>query len=101
MAVLRMGFLVHYEDGANVEVVTDQRDVAAMERAEKVGFPTLVDTMPIVAFRFLAWHALRRTGGIDVKVSREDWDGTVIEVEPLDDGEAPGPGNAEASEGAS
>lgn len=78
---------VWYEDGTDTEVVCDQRDFAAFELAHKIGMPTALDACPMVFFRFIAWHGLKRTEVIDPKTSQAAWDKTVVEVEAVDEDE--------------
>jgi hypothetical protein len=98
MAVQRFELVVHGDDGSQVEVTADQRDIAAFERAEKVGFTRALDDMPMVFFRALGYFALRRTGKLDLKVTRTDWDEGIVEVE-LADEEPVDPTNQEAPAG--
>lgn len=68
-----------------IRVRADQRDMAAFELEYKVGTSTAIDDMQMVFFRFLGWHAARRTGKIPPDTKREEWLNTVIGVEPPDD----------------
>lgn len=81
MALTRQTLEVYYEDGREEVVQTDQRDQVALERKYKIGFLNALDSMPMQTWRFLGWAALRRTGVLEA-VPFEDWDKTIIAVEP-------------------
>jgi hypothetical protein len=68
-------------------VRADQRDMAAFELEYKIGTSRALDEMQMVFFRYLGWHAMRRTGKIDVSIGRDKWLENVYSVEPLDDEE--------------
>jgi len=76
-------------DGADepIQVRADQRDMAAFEVEYKVGTSTGIEEMQMTFFRFLGWHAARRTGKIPTNIKRDDWLETVIGVEPADEEE--------------
>jgi hypothetical protein len=95
MAVTRQALVIHYEDGTTAEALSDQRDMAAFEVAEKRSSVDAFESCPMLLFRFLGWHALRRTGQVDVKETREAWGDRVIEVEPVTGADAD-PGKPEA-----
>jgi hypothetical protein len=98
MAITRQTYRVWYEDETSVDVVVDQRDIAAFERAAGVGVNKAKDTMTIVMIRNVAYQALRRTGKLPAHAMKvEAWDQTVIEVEPLDDESVVDPTKAEAT----
>lgn len=89
MAATRIKLVITYDDGDREERVTaDQRDLAAFEGAKHVGWANAMDTMMFIAFRWVGWHALRRTGAIDVGLAQEKWDAGVVSVDP-DDEEVP------------
>lgn len=71
-------------------VRADQRDMAAFELEYKVGTSTAIDQMQMVFFRYLGWHAARRTGKIPREAKRDEWLDTVIGVEPVGDEEDEG-----------
>lgn len=100
MAATRLDLTVYYEDGTEVAVTADQRDIVVFERTEKVGFVNALEVMPITLFRFLGYQALVRTGGIPAGTAREAWEATVVAVDPADDDEGiADPGQPEASDG--
>lgn len=103
MAATRISMTVHYEDGTDVEVAADQRDIVVFERVERHGFVKALDDMPITLFRFLAYQALKRTGALTPpNATREAWEATVIDVEMPDDDEVtPDPGPPEAHDASS
>lgn len=70
-----------------IKVRADQRDMAAFELEYKVGTSTAIENMSMVFFRYLGWHAARRTGKIPADTKRDEWLDTVIGVEPPDDDE--------------
>jgi hypothetical protein len=70
-----------------IKVRADQRDMAAFELEYKIGTSTAIESMQIVFFRYLGWHAARRTGQISKDTRRDEWLDTVIGVEPPDDDE--------------
>lgn len=98
MAITTFALQVHYEDGTDESVVTDQRDFAMWE-VQEFGRP-MVDAMqatPHLFMRWCAWHALHRQKA--VKAPWSDWNGSVMEVEPLDDEPvSPDPGEPTATE---
>ena len=89
MALTRTPIEVYYIDDREDVVTSDQRDQVVLERKFKVGFLNALEDMPMQAWRFLAWAALRRTGAV-TDLGFEDWDKTVIEAAPQAD-EAVGP----------
>lgn len=95
MAITRQTYRVWYEDETYVDVVGDQRDMAAFERAAGIGVKAAQDKMTITMFRHIAYQALLRTGKLPPVakgvMKAEAWDATVIEVEPLNDEEAVDP----------
>jgi len=79
------------------QVRADQRDITAFEAASKIGFTRAMDEQPITFFRYIAWHALRRTGQIDVKTALADWSDRTESVDPVEDEPTPvDPGNTAA-----
>lgn len=100
MAATIFDLLIWEEEATEpVKVRADQRDMAAFEVEFKIGMTRAMDEAQVNFFRFLAWHALRRTGKTNLK--RLDWDKNVVEVEPAADEEPVGPGSTAASEGTS
>jgi hypothetical protein len=87
MAATRLKIEVWYVDDdpdldAPLSVWTDQRDMAAFEGAFKVGYLWAMDNQPATLFRWITWHALRRTGQLDPPDrSNAEWDKTVIAAE--------------------
>ncbi len=96
MALTRYDLEVYYEDGREDVVVSDQRDQVMLERRFKIGFFNALDDMPVQAWRFLAWAALRRTGKV-TELTFEDWDKTVIEATSPDEPEQVDPTQPGAS----
>lgn len=88
MAATRLRIEVWYDaddpDGDPTDVVwTDQRDMAAAELALRSGYLKLMEDRPANLFRWIAWHALRRTGQLSPSdISQGDWDKTVLAAEP-------------------
>jgi len=73
-------------------VRADQRDMAAFEVEYRIGTTKAIDEMSMTFFRYLGWHAARRTGKIQRKSDgtlpdRDEWLDTVIGVEPVDEEE--------------
>lgn len=68
-----------------IKVRADQRDMAAFEVEYKMGTSNAIENMQMVFFRFLGWHAARRTGKIPRDTKRDEWLDTVIGVEPADE----------------
>lgn len=97
MAITRQTYRVWYDDDSFVDVIGDQRDIAAFERAAGVGIKKAQETMTIVALRHIAYRALLRCGLLPAVakgvMKPEEWDKLVIEVEPLQDEEAVDPTN--------
>jgi hypothetical protein len=92
-------YRVFYEDGREVDVTADQRDIVVFERANGVGFAAAMDRMMITAIREIAFYALRRKGLVEQGLSVRAWSDTVIEVEPDPDAETVAdPGQPEARE---
>lgn len=92
-------------DGSDepLEVTADQRDTSALELEYRESFPTLLDKMPEVVFRFVGWHAARRAGlikpGEDGQLpGRQKWLENVVEVEPSGKGEPANPGSPAATD---
>ena len=95
MALMTWDLLAHYEDGTTESVVADQRDVAMWE-VQPFGRPAgraLAECSHLL-FRWLTWHALHRTKATHLRW--DDWTATVVEVEIVDEPEAPDPGNPAA-----
>jgi hypothetical protein len=93
--------LLVWEEGKDepIDVRADQRDMAAFEVEFKMGMARAMEEMQVNFFRFIAWHALRRTGRLEKGTKRLDWDAKVIEVEPKPDAEETvDPGSPAASE---
>jgi hypothetical protein len=94
MAVTTFDLAVHYEDGSTASVRADQRDMAGFELKHRIGVTRAMDELQTVFFRFIGWHALRRTGRLEQGETFEDWDARTVEVEPADaDQESPDPGS--------
>lgn len=95
MAATRQKLEVWYDgddlDGPGLVVVADQRDMAAFEAVYKIGFTAAMDKMTATFFRWIAWHALRRTGVITAAVEYEAWSATVPAADPLVDEEPADP----------
>lgn len=97
MAVARYRCTITAADGIETEVIADQRDVVKFERDEKINFNTAVEQMATALSWCLAYYASKRTGVIDGKVSRDEWEAGVVQVDLVVD-EPVNPGNPEASE---
>jgi len=65
--------------------------MAAFELEYRVGTSRAIDEMQMVFFRYLGWHALRRTGVLDAAIGRDKWLEQVISIEVVDDEEPVGP----------
>ena len=74
-----------------LEVRADQRDMAAFELEHRIGVSRALDDMQMVFFRYIGWHAMRRTGKIDAAIGKDKWLENVISVEVADDEEPVGP----------
>lgn len=70
-----------------IQVRADQRDMAAFELEYKMGTSNALENAQMVFFRYIGWHAARRTGKILQDVGRDAWLDKVIGVEPVDDEE--------------
>lgn len=104
MAATRLDLTVYYEDGTEVKVVADQRDIVVFERLEKCGFIHAMENMPIILFRFLGYQSLKRTGQlVPPAITYAAWEAIAVAVEPDDDDEevTADPGRPEASGGSS
>lgn len=102
MAATRLDLTVFYEDGTEVKVVADQRDIVVFERVEKRGFTDALENMPIILFRFLGYQSLKRTGQlVPPSITRDAWEAIAVAVEPDDDDTSVDPGQPEASGGSS
>lgn len=95
MAATRLQLHVWFDDddpdGDPAQSVwTDQRDMAAAEVAFRIGYMRALDERPAQLFRWLAWHALRRTGQLDPPdQAQPDWDKRVLAAEPDEPQQAP------------
>lgn len=99
MAATKFDMVIWEEDSdVAIEVVADQRDMAAFELEFKIGMTRAMEEMQIVFFRFIAWHALRRTGRLEKGQKRSDWEAKVVEVEPKEEEQTVDPGKTAASE---
>jgi hypothetical protein len=86
MAAITQDLEIWIEDQDEpILVRADQRDMAAFELEYKIGTSRAIDEMPMIFFRFLAWHAARRTGKIPTDTKRDEWLEKVIGAEPADD----------------
>jgi hypothetical protein len=97
MGAMSMDLEVWVEGSAEPILVTaDQRDMAAFERFHKVGTSKAMEEMTMIFFRYLGWCALRRTN--QTNVGYDEWDKTIVSVEPPDEKETevPDPTNAAA-----
>lgn len=89
MAALTTQLKIWIEDQDEPLLVrADQRDMAAFELEYKMGTSKAIDEMSMTFFRFLGWHAARRTGKIPKDAKQDEWLDTVIEVESADGDEA-------------
>jgi hypothetical protein len=81
VALITFDLVVQYEDGREVKVTADQRDVCMFE-IQPFGLPIrqALATRTHITFRWLAWHALKRTAGL--KDGWDKWNHQVIEVDP-------------------
>jgi len=70
--------------------------MAAFELEYRVGTSRALDEMQMVFFRYLGWHAMRRTGKIEQTIGKDKWLENVISIEVVDDEEPVGPGNPAA-----
>lgn len=60
---------VEMEDGTEYDVIVDQRDIGSWEEQPfGCSFRFAQDQKQVTFLRYLAWHALRRTGEIDKKM---------------------------------
>jgi len=91
-----MALSVWYEDGSMRQVTADQRDMAALERAMKMGSQRIFEEMPIIGVRHLAYLALTRqaAGGLPFGLKHDEWEAQVVEVEQADDEVDPTPPGA-------
>lgn len=89
---MKMQLVVEYEDGKTEEVSVGQRDVAKWE-AEPFGGSKAMEEKPLTFARYLAWSALRRTGGTIASWSA--WDDTVDSVETVEQDDEADPTNAD------
>jgi len=83
MAGLTYDIDLEPENGEPFSVRVDQRDIAAWE-LEPFGAPVVEHRAKIYTFtRYLAWHALRRTG--KTKKSFGNWSDEIVHAEIRDD----------------
>lgn len=80
MSASRIRLVIEHEDGAVLEVVADQRDMVKFEAEAKMSYIAGLRDATTTLMRSLAFHALRRTGQLDEKVKRSDWENTVPSV---------------------
>lgn len=84
---------VEMEDGTTYDVVADQRDVAKWEVQDFGCSIREWDSRMNLAYRFLAWSALKRRGLIDL--TWDQFDAQCIEAADLPDEESAVPADAE------
>jgi len=80
MAALRLPYVVDMEDGTTLEVVADQRDLAAWESHRDYRPP---HEAPHTASRFWAWSAAKRAGQYGQPWVR--WQDEAVDVRDADD----------------
>lgn len=95
MPSIRYDFKVEFEDGAELPVTADQRDVAAWEIQPFGTSGTELKSRAYTAFRFMAYNALRRQGLVDKAMGWKTFSDQCVEVTfaKVDEDEAaPDPG---------
>lgn len=80
MSASRINLTVEYDDGTEVEVTADQRDIVKFEAEATMSYIAGLRQATTTLMRSLAFHALRRTGRLDTKITREAWESTVPNV---------------------
>lgn len=94
---MRIPFKLETQGQGSQEVKTAYADVIALEEHFGINASDLQETQRAVWMAFLAWHALRRTGGPDAVggLKFDEWKDQLLELED-GDGEAPAEGTAES-----
>jgi len=98
--MMRFEYTATMEDGSTLDVVADQRDVAAFEVSPNGCSFLEATSKPFTYARYMAWHAARR--GKLTTLTWEDWDAQCVQVDSRDekdDLEASDPGQPVASAG--
>lgn len=80
MPSIKYRLKAEFEDGTELVVTADQRDVAAWEMQEFGTSGTELGTRAYSAFRWLAWHALRRQELIENKLTWSKFSRECVEV---------------------
>lgn len=79
-----------FEDGLELTVVADQRDVAAWEQQPFGTSGLELSARAYSAFRFMAFNAMRRQGLVDASMTWKGFSATCVQVMIDDDAEAAG-----------
>lgn len=77
--MLALDMTVTYEDGRTVDIVCKTPDFLAFEAHFDKAFTVLSSDARLTYLMFLAWAAIKRTGGTDKPL--EEWAGEVSMVE--------------------
>ncbi len=77
MTVLKVPLIAYMDGGEPIEAQADQRDFAAWEAQPEAENDR---AWQHTRFRFLAWHAARRTGAIDKALSWPDFNEKCVQV---------------------
>lgn len=91
--------VVDYDDGTTQDVRADQRDCVAWEMREKTGTSRAMDEKPMIFFRFITWHAMKRQGLTEL--GRDAWEAIVISADAKEEPKPADPTNEAPHEGAS
>lgn len=96
--MMRFEYQATMADGSTIDVVADQRDIAAFEVDPDGCSFFEAPARPFTYARFLAWHAARR--GKLTTLSLDEWKDQCVHVDTVDtEGEDPDPGQPVASAG--
>lgn len=96
--MMRFEYTATMADGSTIDVVADQRDIAAWEVSPNGCSSLEAITKPFAYARFLAWHAAKRDRR--TTLTHDQWEDECVQVDTTDaEGDDPDPGQPVASAG--
>ena len=83
--MMRFQYRATMEDGSTLDVMADQRDIAAWEVSPNGCSFLEVVHRPFAYARYVAWHAAKRSGQTTMDLAT--WEAKCVEVDSLGDEE--------------